>query len=270
MRFLRTIPNTLLPHRSSSGTSYLPCLHLTLLFFFITLDPVLTISSFAEVTRRGIWTIFRVENEHAANVSRFKASRDVPLPYKLSSSDSNNIFGSLVQDETPKASLEAHREEDGRTDRARTEEMARLESVPTQEDAGGTGANSLRRVLTQTLSRTKSRGGTAKSTGAQAGAEDAGQPSMRRRQTLTQIFAEAHTKDFEKKRKGSDISEDEGHGGGGIDELEREASSDEEGMIGKGSEGEEDVDDIVVDEGTPGRRVNYEVAEDRRMTPDEE
>ncbi|KAM0493701.1 hypothetical protein ACHAP9_008609 [Verticillium nonalfalfae] len=37
----------------------------------------------AEVFRRGIWTLLRVENEHCANVAVYKASRDVPLPYSL-------------------------------------------------------------------------------------------------------------------------------------------------------------------------------------------
>lgn len=49
--------------------------------------PQSTIVSFivalAEVARRGIWAIFRVENEHCTNVGRFRASRDVPLPYSL-------------------------------------------------------------------------------------------------------------------------------------------------------------------------------------------
>ncbi|POS86163.1 hypothetical protein EPUL_003106 [Erysiphe pulchra] len=35
----------------------------------------------AEVTRRGIWAIFRVENEHCSNVAHFKASRAPQLPY---------------------------------------------------------------------------------------------------------------------------------------------------------------------------------------------
>lgn len=34
-----------------------------------------------EVTRRGLWALIRVENEHCANVGAYKASRDVPLPY---------------------------------------------------------------------------------------------------------------------------------------------------------------------------------------------
>jgi len=37
----------------------------------------------AEVFRRGLWALFRVENEHCANVAQYKASRDVPLPYRL-------------------------------------------------------------------------------------------------------------------------------------------------------------------------------------------
>ncbi|CAK7224686.1 Xenotropic and polytropic retrovirus receptor 1 [Sporothrix bragantina] len=39
--------------------------------------------SFAEATRRGMWALVRVENEHCANVAQYKASRDVPLPYHL-------------------------------------------------------------------------------------------------------------------------------------------------------------------------------------------
>lgn len=39
--------------------------------------------SVSEVSRRGIWSIFRVENEHCTNVLLFRASRDVPLPYEI-------------------------------------------------------------------------------------------------------------------------------------------------------------------------------------------
>lgn len=41
--------------------------------------------SLTEICRRGIWTIFRVENEHCTNVLLFRASRDVPLPYEVAS-----------------------------------------------------------------------------------------------------------------------------------------------------------------------------------------
>src|SRR5262249_46157995 len=39
--------------------------------------------SLAEVVRRGLWSLFRVENEHCNNVGKFRASRDIPLPYDL-------------------------------------------------------------------------------------------------------------------------------------------------------------------------------------------
>lgn len=44
--------------------------------------------SLSEVLRRGMWTLFRVENEHCTNVENAKASRDVPLPYKLTEQSS--------------------------------------------------------------------------------------------------------------------------------------------------------------------------------------
>lgn len=49
----------------------------------------LAITSFcialAEIIRRFIWVFFRMENEHCTNVILFRASRDSPLPYTISS-----------------------------------------------------------------------------------------------------------------------------------------------------------------------------------------
>ncbi|KAJ9659444.1 Xenotropic and polytropic retrovirus receptor 1 [Coniosporium apollinis] len=42
------------------------------------------ILAITEVLRRGMWSVLRVENEHCTNVRRFRASRDVPLPYEVS------------------------------------------------------------------------------------------------------------------------------------------------------------------------------------------
>ncbi|GAB7364248.1 hypothetical protein MBLNU230_g4796t1 [Neophaeotheca triangularis] len=50
----------------------------------------------SEVLRRGLWSLFRVENEHCTNMGRFRASRDVPLPYTLdggSDSPSAELLG---------------------------------------------------------------------------------------------------------------------------------------------------------------------------------
>ena len=62
--------------------------------------------SFLEVCRRGMWTLFRVENEHCTNVGRFRASRDVPLPYDLpspsrTSSPTENQAERWAQQPTP-------------------------------------------------------------------------------------------------------------------------------------------------------------------------
>ena len=52
--------------------------------------------AFVEVTRRGLWTIFRVENEHCTNTASSKASRDIPLPYK-SVEDEAIVSASLIE-----------------------------------------------------------------------------------------------------------------------------------------------------------------------------
>ncbi|KXG49679.1 uncharacterized protein PGRI_056470 [Penicillium griseofulvum] len=51
--------------------------------------------SFSEVCRRGVWSIFRVENEHCTNVLLFRASRDVPLPYDIPAPAAAPLDGSL-------------------------------------------------------------------------------------------------------------------------------------------------------------------------------
>lgn len=38
----------------------------------------------AEIFRRIIWVLFRMENEHCTNVTLFRASKDTPLPYPIS------------------------------------------------------------------------------------------------------------------------------------------------------------------------------------------
>ena len=111
---------------------------------------------FSEVTRRGMWTLFRVENEHCSNVAHFKAARDIPLPYDIEAD---------VEDSD--------------------------ESVQQPLSPQHTSAS-------PTLSRHRSQ-----TTGALEPSIDGS--SLRRRQpptrTFTKILAEAHTQDFEKKRK---------------------------------------------------------------------
>lgn len=70
--------------------------------------------AFSEVCRRGIWTIFRVENEHCTNVERFRASRDVPLPYDFKQPEAIAEEGGLpaplgMEQEADEAVLEEQR-----------------------------------------------------------------------------------------------------------------------------------------------------------------
>ncbi|KAH8701764.1 putative signal transduction protein Syg1 [Talaromyces proteolyticus] len=51
--------------------------------------------SLTEICRRGIWTIFRVENEHCTNVHMFRALRDIPLPYQVEEEMGETPAGAL-------------------------------------------------------------------------------------------------------------------------------------------------------------------------------
>jgi hypothetical protein len=144
--------------------------------------------AFSEVTRRGIWTLFRVENEHCSNVARFKASRDVPLPY--------SIHTSSDEDDRPESATEENHVH-----------------------------------ITPTLSRNRSHTGTA----LEAQTMDGG--SLRRRptpvRTFTKVLADAHTQDFEKRRKpGKGETDSAGNrrmdGDSSVEEGDSAGSSDEE------------------------------------------
>ncbi|KAF2758536.1 EXS-domain-containing protein [Pseudovirgaria hyperparasitica] len=64
--------------------------HSALLSFFVALS---------EVFRRGMWAIFRVENEHTMNVKLRQAHKDKPLPYKVSASVAPRISEETASDE---------------------------------------------------------------------------------------------------------------------------------------------------------------------------
>jgi len=137
--------------------------------------------AFSECTRRGIWVLFRVENEHCSNVRRFKASRDVPLPYNLPSE-----FG---DEDAPCPVSEA--------------------------SVSGTTLPSLSRRRSHTLE-------------AQERTSSRQRPQLR---TFTQIVADAHKQDFEKKRKpgaGDSDNINNMQRDGDFDEASGEVSSDDE------------------------------------------
>ena len=159
--------------------------------------------AFSEVTRRGIWTLFRVENEHCSNVARFKASRDVPLPY----------------------TVPAESEED-----FERQQSSANEGQPTPEGQ------------TTRLSPALSRHRTYASGALEAQQSDGG--DFRRRaptRSFTRVLANAHTQDFEKKRKPgagdsentpSRLGDDGGEDGpAGSSDDDEEDSNDEQDLL---------------------------------------
>jgi len=154
---------------------------------------------FSEVTRRGIWTIFRVENEHCSNVARFKASRDVPLPYDIETSP-----------------------EDSTAENQTGQQQPPIEAIPSTPSATG--------LASFTKHRSRTSGGEQQ--------QQTPDSEFRRRaptRTFTKIIADAHTQDFEKKRK---------PGAGDSDKLVNatKADEDDEDIAGSSSDDEDSED----------------------------
>ena len=192
--------------------------HSALLSFFV---------GFSEVCRRGMWTLFRVENEHCTNVGRFRASRDVPLPYEIRSPSPSTT------EEEPQShpSPELHRH-----------------PLPLQASPSSAGTSS--NLEAQPQSGSLRRRQTLTNTPIQRGIARVGT-----------IMTQAHAQDFERKRK-PDVPESASpfHGArttAGVessDEEDEEEEEEEEGSEVSGGQAEED--------GGEERRANEEDVQD--------
>ncbi|KAF1847804.1 uncharacterized protein K460DRAFT_363837, partial [Cucurbitaria berberidis CBS 394.84] len=165
-----------------------------------------------------MWSLFRVENEHCTNVGRFRASRDVPLPYYVPSSPA-------VEPEVERGHRHRVDEEQPAPKRA---------SASGLDPASATGAD---------LDRSRS------SARQRRIYQDGARPSPLQR-AFTQvgdIVRGAHAQDFERKRKpelgrdpretkveeddtddDSDIEEEQGEDGSGNESGEPEGRDSEE------------------------------------------
>ena len=175
--------------------------HSALLSFFV---------SFSEICRRGIWTLFRVENEHCANVGRFRASRDVPLPYELPLPATSGL-SDVPEDGPPLDPRPPHEPRRSHTGTPITATGADIENALAQPSAG-----SLRRRQTaETLT-----------------------PVQRGIARVGTIINQAHVQDFERKRRPA--VKDLGSSEYDKDAQDDEGSSDESGEE-SGRENEEDL-----------------------------
>lgn len=168
--------------------------HSTVVSFFV---------SFSEVTRRGMWTLLRVENEHCANVAQYKASRDIPLPYHI---------------DTP----EQQSEEDTPRDTDITQASPMSAAMSSGTAAAGRPSQSIR-TATATGTPATFREGQQPEEGGSSGLRRRSSTVRRRytntdtgKRSILQAMAEAHKQDFQKKKppteeetKAQDLCDDE-------------------------------------------------------------
>ncbi|KIW18268.1 hypothetical protein PV08_02556 [Exophiala spinifera] len=179
--------------------------HSALMSFFVSL---------AEVLRRGMWSLFRVENEHCNNVGKFRASRDIPLPYKIA--------------EAPEGIGRLTAPEDARSTSGIPETIGPVDGrfatgADLEEQASRDSSLRLRKSKTPT-------GGAPLTPGMQA---------LRRVGT---VIASAHAQDFQKRRR------PESEGQGLVDDdasyAEADADSDEEDDDDEDDGGDEEVAEL--------------------------
>jgi hypothetical protein len=187
--------------------------------------------SLSEILRRGMWSLFRVENEHCTNVGRFRASRDVPLPYEIPPSPTAGNRDSQIQ----------------RGDRVDEEQPAQRRT-PAPSTASTTGAQL---QLQKTRSSTRQR----------RNLQDDVRPSPLQRAitTVGDMLRDAHAEDFERKRKpelgrdpretkleedeSDDESEDGDEGGGESEDEAEEREGDDQENEDRNSDGEYEDDE---------------------------
>ena len=189
------------------------------------------IAALGEIFRRGMWSVFRVENEHCTNVGRFRASRDVPLPYEVppSAEAQSPIMdqrGDRVDEEQPPRKCKSAPAENG--------------LAPT---TSATGTD-----LEQPRSPARQRRGFPQT-------EDGFRPSPLQRAFthVGDIFRDAHAQDFERKKRpelGRDPRDDKMDDGDSTDESENEDQGDTSGTATGGEEGDSSgrSDDDVIDD----------------------
>ncbi|KAI9878541.1 MAG: hypothetical protein M1830_000595 [Pleopsidium flavum] len=168
---------------------------------------------FSEISRRGMWTLFRVENEHCTNVGRFRASRDVPLPYEVPSDSTSSLDAPSTQQHPPND----HNQQQIHADQNRPSEH-------TSRSHAASGADLERAATSDNASSTLRQRRTPQET----------TPVPRGIARVGTIMAQAHAQDFERKRKPDGVrdgivgKDEVGEGGASSDEDDDEEGEDHE------------------------------------------
>ena len=174
--------------------------HSALLSFFV---------SFSEICRRAMWTLFRVENEHCTNVGRFRASRDIPLPYELDLNEE-----SITEEER----FPTHTTSSSREHSPRTISRSQADGAPADvEQAPSEGSFLQRHALLRRTTVANIIGET---------------PISRGLGRVGTLMTEAHAQDFERKRRPGIGELEEGRrddsGGSSDDDYDRNRTEEDE------------------------------------------
>jgi xenotropic and polytropic retrovirus receptor 1 len=175
----------------------------------------------AEVLRRGMWSLFRVENEHCNNVGKFRASRDIPLPYSLPGSEEISPMDSHKSDGSP------------------------------GQGQGHDGANSAATGIDLERDATETRSGDSslrqRKSGLQ-GPSASSTPGIRALQRVGSVIAAAHAQDFTKKNPHDAPGRGKGTPGGHILHHGKHYSSDESDGDGDGTDLDTDTEAAALEE----------------------
>jgi len=209
------------------------------------------IVSFAEVTRRGIWVIFRVENEHNTNVGRFRASRDVPLPYKIKSKDSEDAGGEEhpAEDEEQQAQTEANTIP-GATPNTPplSSRTTGRQSAQTPASAGMSTSTDIEAARSPAIVSLRRRQGDPNSN------SNDSPDTLSIRERFGRILRGAHAQDFERRRK-SEEDEIRAENGGEEDDEDADDAEEHAQDLETGGHGMDQEDTAEV-----GRRLRTPVA----------
>jgi hypothetical protein len=189
--------------------------HSAILSFFVALS---------EICRRGIWTIFRVENEHCTNVGRFRASRDVPLPYKIKKSHEERV-AELGLGGPDQSYTDAETDED--EEMAAREEEQRRQGVsisPSLSRSRSTGVDMLHRHRTSGSEATLRLRQQRHDAMAQAS------PMLRTMSYVGNLLHTAHAQDFERKKKADEVADVGSRHKGKGDDSDTDLDDEDEGM----------------------------------------
>ena len=167
-----------------------------------------------------MWALFRVENEHCANVSQYKASRDVPLPYRI-----EPLMDRATPDTSPDIPPQGQEQQtDASQQQESAQEEGRVHPTTAFPRAQGGFSTSSSTAVASTLGTLRKRADTSSA------------------RTFSKILADAHRQDFEKKRKGKDVDDEDqverGHSDDDDDDDDDDEGDEEDGRDGRGSEEE--------------------------------